>query len=244
MHYITKFIESVTRFDIILLPLISTLMLIFCLANLCKNPYRRQNRKLTAITRKICSFPHKTAQFANTLPPDYRRQWRAYQNSGAKQPSLVFEFVPRKNGLYCWRTFVLAALLNTVYIVAFALNTSHRDYLIFQIVFWLAFALLMITNKLVFDCHERKAKRVFARLLNELNRCDSKEPAQEENIDDTVKELRKLQKCEPTNAIFCKASQLLRSKGLNDERTVAEQRKLNGALNGLLQTYTRASGNV
>lgn len=240
MKYIKIIIDFITLYDYVILPAISVSLALFCIVNFCKNVYRKQNRKITAITRKICSFPDKTAQFANTLPQEYKRQWRAYLNGNAEQPSLMFEFVAIKNHLRLIRLFVLTAIVCSCYLVAFIFDTARTDYLIFQIVFWLAFALIVIADFQLAKLHERKAKKIFARFVNELNRYATKDQTEEARFDETVKELRGLSKCEPTNAVFDRASQLLREKGLNGERTVEQQRKLNGALNGLLQSYTKA----
>lgn len=240
MKYIKIIIDFITLYDYIILPAISVSLALFCIVNFCKNVYRKQNRKITAITRKICSFPDKTAQYANTLPQEYKRQWRAYLNGNAEQPSLMFEFVAIKNRLRLIRLFVLTAIVCSCYLVAFIFDTARTDYLIFQIVFWLAFALIVIADFQLAKLHERKAKKIFARFVNELNRYATKDQTEEARFDETVKELRGLSKCEPTNAVFDRASQLLREKGLNGERTVEQQRKLNGALNGLLQSYTKA----
>lgn len=240
MKYIKLILDFVTLYDYLILPAISLALALFCIANFCKNLYRKQNKKNLSVTRKICSFPHKTAQFVNNLPQEYRRQWRAYENSNAQQPSLIFEFVPVKNHIRLIRLFILAAIACCCYLVAFIFDTRHTDYLIFQIVFWLAFTLIMIADSLLFKLHERKAKQIFARLVSELNRSSSREQTKEERLGDTLKEINELKKCQPTNAVFERASQLLNDKGLNSDRTVDQQRKLNNALNGLLQSYTKA----
>lgn len=240
MKYINIIIQFITQYDYILMPVISGLLAIFSITNFCKNAYRKQNKKITAATRKICSYPHKIEQYANTLPKEYKRQWRAYVNSGAKQPSLVFEFVPVKNRLLLIRLFIVAAVMCCGLLAAFILDTSRIDYLIFQIVFWLAFTLVAVADRQIAILHERKAKQVFARLVNELNDATKTEQTKEEQLEGTLKQIKNLSKCEPTNAVFSRASQLLHDKGLNSERTVEQQRKLNGALNGLLQSYTKA----
>lgn len=242
MNYIKTVIDFITLYDYVFLPAISVALAIFCIANFCKNVYRKQNKKIISVTRKICSYPHKTALYANNLPKEYKRQWRAYLNGNAKQPSLMFEFVPIKNRLRMLRLFILTALVCSCFIAAFIFDTSRTDYLIFQIVFWLAFTLIVIADDQLARMHERKAKKIFARLMNELNKNAEMPQTQEEKFDDTVNKIKNLSKCDATNAVFDRASQLLREKGLNGERTVEQQRKLNGALNGLLQSYTK--GNV
>lgn len=239
MKYIYEFTNFLTHYDFIILPCISFVLALFCITNFCKNVYRKQNRKLRSITRKICAYPHMTAQYAAILPKQYQRQWRAYTNSGANQPSLVFEFVPIDNSIRLLRLLILSAVVCSLYIVAFAFNTTHFEYIIYQVVFLLAFTLVMVADKLLFKVRENKAKQVFARLVNELNLNTKIDQITKDKTDTTVKELRELQKCKPTNAVFERASELLHDKGLNAYRTPEEQRKLNTALNGLLQSYTK-----
>jgi len=239
MNYINKIIEFLTQYNFIILPCISFALLLYSVVNFCKNVYRKQNKKIIATTRKICSYPDKTAQFVTSLPQEYQRQWRAFVNGNASQPSLVFEFVTLKNKIYLLRLVIIAAILSSCYIVVFAFNTARADFLIFQIAFWLAFTLVTVADRFLYKYNGRKAKMIFARLVNELNRNATKEQTKEEKFEDTVKQIKQLQKCEPTNAVFDRASELLHSKGLNADRTVSEQRKLNSALNGLLQSYTK-----
>lgn len=240
MNYINTIIDFITLYDCFILPTISIVLAIFSIVNFCKNAYARQNKKLVAITRKICSYPDKTMQYASALPTEYRRQWRAYLNSNAKQPSLVFEFAPIKYRVHLLRLFIVSAIACCGYLVAFIFDTARTDYLIFQIVFWLAFTLVMIADRQIAKLHERKAKQIFARLLNELNSAASMEQTPDEQFDTTLNKIKNLSKCEHTNAVFDRASQLLHEKGLNGDRTVNQQRKLNNALNGLLQSYTKA----
>lgn len=245
MNYIKIFLDFITLYDYIFLPVIAFALALFCIVNFCKNLYHKQNRRIMSVTRKICSYPHKADVYANGLPQEYKRQWRAYRNSEAKQPSLIFEFAPIKNRIYCLRLLILAAILSNCYLVAFIFDLSRHDYLIFQIVFGLAFTLTMIADRLLFKCRESKAKKIFARLINELNRALTKEQTSEEKMDDTLQQIRQLGKCEPTNAVFTRAAELLHNKGLNSgDRTVSQQRKLNNALNGLLQSYSKTPTNA
>ncbi|MDE7454290.1 MAG: hypothetical protein K2M64_00475, partial [Clostridia bacterium] len=110
MNYIKQFLQFVTQYDYILLPCISFALLLFCIVNFCKNVYRKQNKKITATTRKICSFPDKTEQHVSTLPQEYQRQWRAYVNGNALQPSCVFEFVKIKNKVKLLTLLILSEI--------------------------------------------------------------------------------------------------------------------------------------
>ncbi len=241
MNYITTVLQFLEKYDIIVLPAAAVLLTLFAVVNLAANVYRRQNKKIVAVTNKIASYPNKAAQFASALPQEYKRQWRAYVNSKAAKPSLTFEFAPIKNKVRLLRLFILTAVVSSLYIVAFAFNTARREYIVFQIVFWLAFALIMIVSKILHVRKERKAKRIFARLVTELNRATEIPQSAAEQLDKTVAELKAFNKRDVNDVALSRASELLRSKGLTADRSVEQQRKLNGALNGLLQSYARAT---
>lgn len=241
MKYITTVLQFLEKYDVIVLSAAAALLALFAVVNFSVNVYRKQNKKITAVTNKIASFPNKTAQFTSALPPEYKRQWRAYVNSGAAKPSLTFEFAPIKNRVRLLRLFILTAVISSLYIAAFAFDTARREYIIFQIVFWLAFALIMIVNKILSVRKERKAKRIFARFVTELNRATVLPQSAAEQLDKTVAELKEINKRDVTDAALSRASELLHSKGLSANRSVEQQRKLNGALNGLLQSYARAT---
>lgn len=241
MKYITTVLQFLEKYDVIVLSVAAALLTLFAVVNFSVNVYRKQNKKITAVTNKIASFPNKTAQLTSALPPEYKRQWRAYVNSGAAKPSLTFEFAPIKNRVRLLRLFILTAVISSLYIAAFAFNTARREYIIFQIVFWLAFALIMVISKILSVRKERKAKRIFARFVTELNRATVLPQSAAEQLDKTVAELKEINKRDVTDAALSRASELLHSKGLSANRSVEQQRKLNGALNGLLQSYARAT---
>ena len=81
MNYITTVLQFLEKYDIIVLPAAAVLLTLFAVVNLAANVYRRQNKKIVAVTNKIASYPNKAAQFASALPQEYKRQWRAYVNS-------------------------------------------------------------------------------------------------------------------------------------------------------------------
>ena len=149
----------------------------------------------------------------------------------------MFEFVKRNKRPRLLWLVILAAIVSSVYFAVFALVEQNYTYLVFQAVFMLAFGLIMVVNSAVARRQERKARRVFARLVAEMNKCY----VRGETTQDTVKELKKLNKHYVNDEIVGRASELLHSKGLETNRSVDQQRKLNNALNGLLQAYARNS---
>ena len=239
MDYIITVLEFFNDYSGIILPILLAAPLLFGFAYWLANPYRKQNKKLNACYKAICANPDRVTKYADKLPQDYRRQWRVVLNCGVK-PSLAFEFVPKNKRLRLLWLFVLAAIVGCVYIAVFFVVQQSYAYLVFQGVFQLAFGLVLVVNRAVNRHQEKRARRIFARLASQLNRCV---PIKGAAIEETVKQLRQLNRHEVNDAIVGRASELLRNKGLEANRTVEEQRKLNSALNGLLQAYSRKALN-
>lgn len=175
-----KILQFLVNYDIFVFIGVFGCLFVFCLVNWCKNPYRRQNRKLEMCRQRIASNPRLAGLFAVMLPDEYRRQWRAYVNGGAQRPSLVFEFVPKKRHVAFWHLFALDAAVCSSYLWAFANDVSAREYVVVQVVFWLAFALFCVVDSVLFGKKEKKARRVFGKFvaqLNALQKADSKQLA-------------------------------------------------------------------
>ena len=239
MEYINVILNFLHQYCLIILPCIGALLLLFGVVNWSSNVYRKQNKKISFCTRIILSYPDKVTMYANLLPETYRRQWRAFVNSGAERPSNVFEFVPmRKRTRLVW-LIIITALCSTLYVAVFALTDMQIGYLVFQVAFWLAFGLIIVANKAVHRKNERRAKQQFAKLVSLLNSAASLPKSDDTIIEETVQKLNTLKKNEVTDVVVGQASELLRGKGLDGTRSVEQQRKLNTALNGLLQAYAR-----
>ena len=237
MYYINTVLDFLNAHSIVILPVLFSTVFLYGLANWIANPYRKQNKKLTACYRGICAYPDKVVKYAEKLPEPYRRQWRVSFNCQAK-PALTFEFVPKRKRAHLLWLFVLSATVSASYVAVFVMKQRYFSYLIFQVVLWLAFGLVTVANKAVRKSQERCARKFFARLVTQINRCA---PIKRDAVEDTVKQLLQLNRHEVNDAIVGKASELLRNKGLETTRTVEQQRKINSALNGLLQAYSRNS---
>ena len=235
MDYINTVLNFLNDHSIIILPILFATVFLFGLANWLTNPYRKQNKKFSACFRNVCAYPDKIAKYVDKLPEDYRRQWRVVINCEAK-PSLAFEFVTKRKRWHLLWLFVLSAVVSALYVAVFIVTERYFSYLVFQVVFWLAFGLVMVANKAVKVSQERHSRKIFARLVAQFNRCV---PITSDVVEETVKQLQQLNRHEVNDTIVGKASELLRNKGLGTNRTVEEQRKINSALNGLLQAYSR-----
>lgn len=238
MSYILKTLHYLSDYSFAILPALFVALLIFGFANWLSNPYRKQNKKMLTCARAVRAHPEKSPTYVYTLPDEYRRQWRAFVNSGAK-PALVFEFVPKAKKLRALWLFIISTVVSLTYIVVFALVKHEFSYLMFQAVFMMAFALIMIVNKVVAHRYERQARQNFAQFVAALNRVTPK--SGDVIVEDTVRQLKQLNRHEVNDEVVGKASELLRNKGLETTRTVEQQRKLNSALNSLLQAYANGA---
>ena len=239
MSYICKGLSFLNDYSMVILPILFVTLHVFGVVNWLANPYRKQNKKIASCIRAIRVHPDKAPTYVCTLPDDYRRQWRAFVNSGTDKPSLAFEFVPKSKKLRALWLFLATIVVSSTYIGVFALIERNYVYLVFQGALMMAFGLIMIVNKVIALRYERKAKQYFARFVALLNKVTPK--SNTTIVEETVQQLKKLNRQEVNDEAVGKASELLRDKGLDTNRTVEQQRKLNNALNGLLQAYAKGT---
>ena len=241
MEYIKLILNFLNDYCLYVLPAVAVLLLIFAVVNWCCNVYRRQNKKIAYCSRIVASYPDKVGLYANLLPETYRRQWRAFVNSGAEKPSSVFEFVPLRGKIHLVWLTVIAALVGSLYVAVFVLTNAQIGYLLYQVAFWLAFGLIIVANKAIRRKNERRAKQIFGKVVSLLNSAASLPKSDDAIVDETVAKLNNLKKNDVNDVVIGEASALLRGKGLEGNRSVEQQRKINTALNGLLQAYARRS---
>ena len=239
MYYFLKVVNFLDGNAVAVLSAVFASLLLFGVVNWGYDPYRKQNKKFRVCTQSMRAHPAKTALYVTYLTEDYRRQWRAFVNCKTDKPSLVFEFVPkRKRPLALW-LLVSAATVCSSYIAVFVAVNRNLLYVAAQVVFWLAFALVLFADGAVCRRQTRRAKRNFARFVAQLTAVTPQNPSTV--VEDTVSALNKLNRGEVTDATVGKAGEILRAKGLSENRTVEQQRRINLALNGLLQAYARNS---
>lgn len=241
MFYILKALHFLNDYSLVILPTVFVALHVFGFANWLSNPYRKQNKKMIACAKSVRAYPDKAPTYVHSLPDEYRRQWRAFVNCGTDKPALVFEFVPLTKKFCARWFFVITTTISSLYVAVFVLIEHSLAYLMFQLVYMLTFALIMIVNKVVSQRYERHARQLFAQFVTTLNRATPKSSGTV--VEDTVRQLKQLNRQEVNDEVVGKASELLRNKGLENDRTVTQQRKLNNALNSLLQAYANGAKN-
>lgn len=239
MSYIFKALHLLNDYSLLILPALFALLHVCATVNWLSNPYRKQNKRILACNRSVHAYPDRAPTYVYTLPDEYRRQWRAFVNSGVDKPSLVFEFVPKRKKIRLLWLFILSTVVCSLYVVVFALTEQNVAYLLFQVVYMMTFGLIMIVNKVVAMRYERHAKQLFAQFVTTLSRVTPKNDGAV--VEETVRQLKRLNRQEVNDAVVGKASEILHNKGLETNRTVEQQRKLNHALNGLLQAYAKGA---
>lgn len=229
-------LDFLVQYTYILFPLLLGGLGLFAVANWSDNVYSRQNRKLKRCRKKITANPARLEKYIKRLPSEYRRQYRAYLNSGALLPSKTFEFVPLRNKLRLTRIFALTALMATSYAVAFAFGKVSQWYLLFETTFWLALIVVLFINRDIFAHKQKHARKVFGGFVSTLNKFATTN--QQPSDKTTAQQLNTLKHEPCCDQTLSRAVELLRNN-VAEDRTVEEQRQVNSALNTLLQNYAK-----
>lgn len=237
MYYVMRVLNILNNHRVFALCVTFGALALFAAINWLHDPYRKQNKRMRNCIKCVNAFPDRATFYARHLPNEYRRQWRAYINCGTDKPALVFEFAPIRCRLLALWLFVGAACVMTSYIAVYFAVNADVGYLVMQPVFWLSFMLTLLMRKLIARGNERRAKRLFAQFVTTITRITP--PKSSTVVEETVKELNKLNRQEVNDAVVGKAGEILRNRGLDAPRTIDEQRRINSALNGLLQSYAQ-----
>lgn len=235
MSFLQKVCEFLVTHDVVFLSVALGGVWCFGAANWLRNVYRKQNTKFGECCRNVAVNPQFKSMYLAKLPVEYLRQWRAYVNSGASRPSLTFEFVPHRKKLVLWPLFGLCAAVSTAYAALFFANMAFREYAVFQLAFWLSFAMVLLVNDNLFKKKERRARQNFGKFVAVLNavelKCD--------NVKTGVCSEDGGKKIGAQPDALEQVSELLRQHGETTNRTTQQQQKINRALNGLLQAYAK-----
>lgn len=233
MLYLQKVREILCACDFVVLPVCFAAVWLFGVVNWCANAYFKQNKLFEECRRKVASNPKLSSASVALLPPEYARQWRAYINSGASRPSLVFEFVAKPKKLRCLALPIVASVVCACYLAVFFSAFEKVHYLVFQAAFVLSFVVVLLVNASIFAKREKLARQTFGRLVALLN-----ETCASDGTSDVQRQLHKLKSDFGDDALQ-KACELLRQNGLDTSRTVQQQKQINQALNGLVQAYSK-----
>lgn len=210
---------------------------IFFVANLLNNPYRKDNKRLNAFVRKTLFDTSATGENLRLLPEAYRRQWRAYLHGNAASPSVIFEFAA-----VCFRPvllslYALSCLASVAYLILFISRPVAREYLAFPLLFGMCSAYMFTVLHYTQKANKQRAIRLFGKAVAILNKYARLGKSNVADTDKTVAELNKLRSYAATDELLQRASQILREGCPAEQRSPDDQRRINLALNGLLQAH-------
>lgn len=238
-----KCIEFFNTYDVFFAIGMFVLLVLFAVVNLIADRYRRQNRRFNAAVSDMLAHPNASFAGAEKLPEEYRRQWRAFLGGSAEKPSDVFEFVPLKRRLVSIIPFVCSALCAVLFVVAFVPDTLRTSYLLVSLLYVSVAVHVFVLIRHANIAKTLRAKRLFAKFVALLNR-RADLPERKTPIDENVREINRIAKKSPDESALVRVADILRSMGLSEKRTVEQQRKINNAVNGLLQSFTARTAKV
>lgn len=209
-------------------------LVLFVIVNICKDVYAKQKRQLRRCIDSILTNPDREFNKASLLPEEYARQWRAYTNGKADKPSAVMEFVVlRRKFSFVWLA-VLSVLAEICFGVGVVLLPYNRPVQLYFVAYLLTCVLAVLLVKQVDGCRQTDARRLFGKFVALANKIVLL-PQVEPSVSDTLRRISVLTKGQPDGKTLETLSELLRK--CDKTRSVEEQRKLNVAVNGLLQSY-------
>ena len=96
---------------------------------------------------------------------------------------------------------------------------------------------VLLLNRVFFRTRERRAKRKFGKFVALLNKRNGSVAPPTSNLSGDITKINRLARTQPDDEALDKVAEILRKNGLDNTRTVEEQRKLNNAVNALLLAY-------
>ena len=217
--------------------LISTfaLLAVWFVVNLFSNVYRRNNKGLKRAVKTLanCVKKQDLARFVSSIPKQYQYQWKMFAEN-EKPAQSIFVFCVLRQKMRFFFPFVICLMLSLSYLVT-SIVFNNYAYAFAVAVYWLAvvlFSLLIIAkNKQA----KKRAVKVFNKFVRNVGTVfDGKTPfgVVDNGAVDLLVEKINLLKFEED--CHLKVAKLLKEAGLDNFRTVAQQRKINLALSNLL----------
>lgn len=209
-------------------------LVLFGFVNCVYNLYGKQNKRFC---RAIVNLLENKGDFVGALPKEYQRQWRAFVNGNADKPSRVMEFVDLPKVWVCKWLFIVTFVLELAFgIYAFAYGSSMSLYVFVGYLFACVAGAFLIA--LVQKNNRLYAKRLFSKFVSLANaNTQARVPCTP--VKHAMEQIQMLAKDLPCEQNLQQAAEILRGCGLECPRSVEDQRKLNFAVNGLLQSYAR-----
>lgn len=212
------------------------------LVNVVVNPYYSQSKKLKKgiVLLKKCAFGQSVFRFVESLPKQYLNQWKCFTKTPNVYPSEIFEFATKKpKVVLSWLYFCLG--ISAVGMASMFFVDQNSDFLLLALSLTVCLCLSQNFVKAIRQRERKKMEKIFDKWLCHMDAFFGKDfdfenmgrKIDDKDLNDVIESFDLLKKSTDT-ATLEKIAKLLQSKGLNGQRTVAQQQRLNLALNQLM----------
>ena len=106
----------------------------------------------------------------------------------------------------------------------------------------LSLIVVLLLSRAFFLARERRAKRKFGKFVALLNKRNANCVPPASNLTEDILTINGLARKQPDDETLDRVAEILHKNGLDNTRTVEEQRKLNNAVNALLLAYSARFG--
>ena len=217
-------------------------LILFLILSIGTDAYGKDLKKIIKATKILGQT--KDACFAGSLPLEYRFMWQTYATSSNILPRDVFRFVKKKQS----RRGAVAAVIAVIFAMAVAVFSIASGKIDNFVVFGAAFSALffgaaLLWINLVFSTREKKITLSVAKLIGYMDAVFGKNKGEisadgeidEKATDELIEKIEFLREGGVPQFNAQKIASLLSTEKLSQKRTVEQQKKLNEALNGLVQ---------
>ena len=248
MNYILEYFDVIAKYAPLALGVGLVLILLFFAIN-SRSVYASLNKRTARCARRLKKPTKKRDGFneASPVPNEYYAQFESYKKSVDCYPSEFLRFWPKKQRLplFVLNIVVLALLL------AFAgLNIFYGGNLLLTLApvgLCVLFVLLAVGVRFIRKGNKAKAQKVFFNFCKLLDFYYGKDffldaalpdEIRNDKIDRAVNKIEFLTRSGLDGDMARKLARLLDDEDLKHPRTVEQQRKLNAALNRLVQNLS------
>jgi hypothetical protein len=233
--------------DYIAFSAILTLLLVSFVIFLCFNAYRNVNRQVAHAKKflRLYLSKNRLVKVGGVIPPAYKHQWKIYTYTAGVKPSEVLTFNKQKQTSPLFWVNIACLAVAAFYVACYFVNMAYYRVIAYAVCYALCFALLTCLVAVIKRLREKTAYKTFYSFLMMLDCCFNRgyraaadEDVTEETkeaVRDTISQIDIIRGAGGPN-VLARVSEVLREKGLDTDRSVDEQKLLNAALNGLLQS--------
>ena len=217
-------------------------LILFLILSIGTDAYGKDLKKILKATKILGQT--KDAAFADSLPLEYRFMWQTYATGANILPRDIFRFVKkkqRKRGVISAVAAVVFAMALAVFNVALG---SFDTFVIFGAAFSaLFFGASLLWVNFIFSLREKKITLSVAKLVGYMDAVFGKNNGEltadgeidEKATEELIEKIEFLREGGVPQFNAQKIASLLSAEKLSQKRTVEQQKKLNEALNGLVQ---------